>query len=82
LQIPDNDGLAKNRHSRLSGIILPHTMQIKYDSGQAGMTVPRRFSAFYETITNDQFPIPQRPDLALETWKLFGILLFVIWSSR
>jgi len=31
--------------------MLPHTMLVKYDSGQAGMTVLRRFSTFYETIT-------------------------------
>jgi len=33
--------------------MLPHTMLIQYDSGQAGMTVYRRFSTFYETIRID-----------------------------
>jgi hypothetical protein len=31
---------------------LPHNMLIKYDSGQAGMTVSWCYSTFYEFITN------------------------------
>jgi len=42
--------LVKSRHSRLSGIILPNNALIRNDSGQAGMTVQRRFSIFYEII--------------------------------
>ena len=32
--------------------MLPFNVLIRYDSGQAGMTVHRRFSTFYETITS------------------------------
>ncbi len=44
------DKLVKSRHSRLSGIELPYNALIRNDSGQAGMTVHRRFSTFYQII--------------------------------
>ncbi len=51
------DELVKSRHSRLSGIVLPNNALIRNDSpeqvgagSQAGMTVHRRFSTFYEII--------------------------------
>jgi hypothetical protein len=44
------DELVKSRHSRLSGVISPYNALKKKDSGQAGMTVPLRFSTFYKTI--------------------------------
>jgi cytochrome c len=45
------DAFAKNRHSRLSGIVLLHDNVKKKDSGQAGMTSKDGFSTYCEAIT-------------------------------
>jgi len=46
----NHDILVKNRHSRLSGVVLPHNALIRNDSGKAGMTKFQRFTTFYEII--------------------------------
>ena len=45
-----SDALVKSRHSRLSGIVLPHKILKKKDSGQAGMTLKGDISTFYESV--------------------------------
>ena len=44
------DEVVKNRHSRLSGIVVFYNILIKADSGQAGMTSKEGYSTFYESI--------------------------------